>query len=104
MFQEGEVMNKNIEANHDVILKDRTKLEITGVKKIESLNEEEFYIVTNMDDLIVHGENLEMLHLDIEKGHLWITGYVYALEYRESGRDTPKQTKKKSSFFGKIFK
>ncbi len=83
-----------------VTLKNRKNLEITGIKKIESLNSEEFFIHTNLGDMLVRGEQLEMQHLDIEKGILWINGLVYSIEYVES----LKKNKNKSSFMGKLFK
>lgn len=84
----------------EISLKDRKKLEITGVKKIDSLNSEEFLIETTLGLLLVRGAELEMQHLDIEKGILWITGTVYLLEYI----DGTKSKKEKSSFIGKVFK
>lgn len=84
----------------EITLKDRKKLEITGVKKIDSLNSEEFLVNTTLGILLVRGEDLEMQHLDIERGILWITGMVYAMEYI----DNVKKPEKKQSFLGKVFK
>ena len=56
----------------ELTLKERKKLEITGVKKIESLNSEQFYILTTLGDMLVRGSDLEMQHLDVDKGLLWI--------------------------------
>lgn len=83
-----------------VTLKNRKNLEITGIKKIESLNSEEFFIHTNLGEMLVRGEQLEMQHLDIEKGILWINGLVYSIEYVES----LKKSKNKGNFLGKLFK
>jgi sporulation protein YabP len=83
-----------------VTLKNRKTLEITGVKKIESLNSEEFFIHTNLGDMLVQGEGLEMQHLDIEKGILWISGLVFSIEYVEG----VKKAKEKNSLLGKLFK
>ena len=47
--------------------------------------------------MLVRGEQLEMQHLDIEKGILWINGLVYSIEYVESLKN-----KNKSSFMGKL--
>jgi hypothetical protein len=50
--------------------------------------------------MLVQGEGLEMQHLDIEKGILWISGLVFSIEYVEG----VKKAKEKSSLLGKLFK
>lgn len=91
----------NNEQNNGIItLKNRKQLEIRGIKKLESLNPNEFYMSTNLGDLLVRGEDLEMQQLDIDKGNLWITGMIYSLEYL----DEPKVKKNKQNIIGKIFK
>ena len=84
----------------ELTLKERKKLEITGVKKIESLNSEQFYILTTLGDMLVRGSDLEMQHLDVDKGLLWIKGFVYSIEYV----DNLKSKKEKSCLMGKLFK
>ncbi len=95
-------MNYDIktDTNSEIILKNRKQLEIRGIKKLESLNPNEFYMSTNMGDLLVRGDNLEMQQLDIDKGNLWISGLIYSLEYL----DEIKEKKNKQSIIGKIFK
>lgn len=85
--------------NQDVIIRNRKKIEITGVKKINSLNEEEFIIETTLGILVVTGENLTMLQLEIEKGILYITGTINSMEYVEK-----EAKKERKGFFKKIFK
>ena len=81
-------------------LNNRKRLEITGVKKLESLNKTEFFVSTILGLLLVRGENLEMQHLDIEKGILWIIGEVSSLSYL----DEEITKKKDEGFFKKLFK
>lgn len=85
--------------NQDVIIRNRKKIEITGVKKINSLNEEEFIIETTLGILVVTGENLTMLQLEIEKGILYITGTINSMEYVEK-----EAKKERKGLFKKIFK
>ncbi len=84
--------------SQNVLLKDRKRLEISGIKKIESLNSEEFLIDTKLGMLFVKGKELEMQQLDTDNGNLWISGTVNLIQYM----DTTK--KEKSGFFGKVFK
>ena len=81
-------------------LKNRKRLEINGVKKLESLNKTEFFVSTILGLLLVTGENLEMQHLDIEKGILWIIGEINSLSYL----DEEKAKKKEEGFMKKLFK
>mgnify|MGYP003289128724 CR=1 FL=1 len=81
-------------------LNNRKRLEITGVKKLESLNKTEFFVSTILGLLLVKGENLEMQHLDIEKGILWIVGEVNSISYLEDDNNK----KKEEGFFKKLFK
>lgn len=95
-------MNREITSSvigQNIDLKDRKKLEISGIKKIESLNSEEFLIDTKLGLLLVRGKELEMQMLDIDKGNIWISGNINAIEYIE-----PVAKKEKSGFFGKVFK
>ncbi len=92
--------NKIENLEQEIKLKDRKKVELTGVKKIESLNELEFVINTNLGLLTVKGTNLEMKKLEIEKGILWIIGNIDSLSYKV---ETKKQ-EKKQSFLTKVFK
>ena len=87
-----------LKESQNITLINRTDIEISGVSKIESLNEFEFFIITILGNMIVRGLNLEMKQLDTNKGILQITGKIISIEY------TDEIKKKEKSFFGKIFK
>ena len=92
-------MNK-LESNHDIFITARKKLQITGINKIVSLNNEEFLIDTKMGLLLIEGNNLVMQQLDIDKGQIWIEGTINSLGYIEND----KKKKEKTTFLGKLFK
>ena len=61
-------MNSNInKENQNITIIDRKELKITGVNKIESLNDKEFLVKTINGNITICGENLEMKHLDLER-------------------------------------
>lgn len=85
----------------NVVLHNRNSLDITGVKKIESLNPLEFIILTILGKMIVRGNNLEMQALDIDNGKLQITGSIRYLEYVEKDKNIKQKEK---GFVSKLFK
>lgn len=101
-----EIFNKNIKEitsshkNHHMMIRNRESLEITGVKKLESLNREEFVLETILGYMTISGQDLEMINFSVEKGEILISGYVTKVEYfdHQDTIDTPK------GFFSKLFK
>ncbi|WP_144451697.1 sporulation protein YabP [Halalkalibacter nanhaiisediminis] len=85
--------------DHDITLKGRRQLDITGVKQVESFDNEEFLLETVMGFLSVRGQNLHMKNLNVEQGIVSIEGKVFDLVYLEQG-----QQDKSKGFFGKLFK
>ncbi len=84
---------------HGITLSERKNIVISGVKKIDSFDEEEFYLETSMGDLVIKGEELEIIKLDTYQGNVSIKGKVDSLTYTENGKKT-----KESGVFNKLFK
>lgn len=84
---------------HDVVMKGRKTLEISGVKQVESFDSEEFLLETVMGYLSIRGHNLQMKNLDVDKGHVSIKGKVYDLVYLDD-----QNMDKSKGFFSKLFK
>ena len=93
---------KEIEAtfNHGISLAERKNVIITGVKKIESFDNEEFLMDTTLGFLMVKGEGLEIIKLDTYQGNVSIKGRVDSLVYTENVL----QKNKEETFLGKLFK
>ena len=49
-----------ITTSHNITLNERKNLIITGVKKIDSFDDEEFLLETNMGYVVINGEELEL--------------------------------------------
>lgn len=86
--------------NHSVTITERKNLVITGVKKIESFDDEEFLMETNMGFIIIKGETLEIVKLDTYQGNVSIKGRVNSLTYMENKTGKAKE----DSVFNKLFK
>ncbi|MGO4890183.1 sporulation protein YabP [Anaerobacillus sp. MEB173] len=84
---------------HDITMRGRKAVDITGVKKVESFDNEEFLLETEMGFLAIRGHNLHMKNLNVEQGLVSIEGKIYDLVYLDQQHDD-----KSKGFFGKLFK
>lgn len=93
---------KEIEAsfNHGISLSERKNIVVTGVKKIESFDNEEFLMDTTLGFLTVKGSDLEIIKLDTYQGNVSIKGKIDSLIYSENFNSKNKD----DSFLGKLFK
>ena len=85
---------------HHVYLKDRKTLELTGIKKIESFDNEEFLMETTLGFLVIKGSELEIIKLDTYQGNVSIKGRVDSLMYLDENLKKDKD----SSLLNKLFK
>ena len=90
---------ENISYNHGISINERKMIYITGVNKIESFDEEEFLLDTNMGYLAIKGSSLEIVRLDTIDGVVSIKGNVDSFAYFENIKKNSK-----SSIFEKLFK
>ena len=93
---------KEIEAsfNHGISLAERKNIVVTGVKKIESFDSEEFLMDTTLGFLSIKGSELEIIKLDTYQGNVSIKGKIDGLTYMDNAHVKNKE----ESFFGKLFK
>jgi len=98
-FDQDDNKVRNNAPEHDIVMRGRKTLEITGVRQVESFDNEEFLLETNMGFLAIKGENLQMKNLDVDSGIVSIKGKIFDLVYV----DEPTGDKAKG-FFGKLFK
>ncbi|MCD7036654.1 sporulation protein YabP [Metabacillus sp. GX 13764] len=85
--------------DHDITMKGRKQLEISGVKQVESFDNEEFLLDTVMGAMAIRGENLQMKNLDVDRGIVSIKGRIFDIVYLDD-----QQGDKAKGFFSKLFK
>lgn len=85
--------------NHNITISERKNIVITGVKKIDSFDDEEFLLETTMGFLIVKGKGLEIIKLDTYQGNVSIKGTVNNINYLENNKK-----EKEENVFSKLFK
>lgn len=84
---------------HNVVIKDRKIMELTGVKQIDSFDSSEFLMETAQGWMLVQGKDLALGKLDTERGDVIIKGLIENLSYVSNKKGSPKE-----SFVSKIFK
>ncbi len=85
--------------NHSISLTERKTLLISGVKKIDNFDEEEFLMETTMGYIIIKGSNLELIKLDTLQGNVSIKGKINSMNYLEE-----QTTKENNGIFARLFK
>ncbi len=93
---EKEIMS----GNHIINMTNRKTINISGVKKIESFNDFEFLLETNMGYMEIKGSNLEIVKLDTYQGDVSIKGKIDSIIYNESSN----KKNKEESIFSRLFK
>lgn len=86
--------------NHSINIIERKNIIITGVKKVDSFDKEEFLVETIMGYLALKGDNLELVKLDTLAGSVTIKGFVTSFDYIEDS----KTKEKEGSIISRLFK
>ncbi|WP_042479055.1 sporulation protein YabP [Bacillus ndiopicus] len=68
---------------HLVTIRNRKRMDMTSIKAIERFDQEEFFIHTSQGHLLIRGEELRIVHLDVDKGLLTLEGNVKLMQYDE---------------------
>lgn len=86
--------------NHSINVLERKNILVTGVKKIESFDDEEFLMETVMGFLVLKGEGLELLKLDTLHGNVSIKGLLKSFSYLDENMKKDKE----NSIISRLFK
>ena len=86
--------------NHGISLFERKNLVITGVKKIENFDSNQFILETIMGFMIIKGNDLELVKLDTLQGHVTIKGIINSITYAEENSKKDRE----DSIFSRLFK
>lgn len=88
-----------VETDHKVELLNRRNLEISGVKEVDSFDNEEFLLETIQGYMIIRGEHLQLKSLDVSAGKVIIKGKIHEFSYIDET-----QGDKAKGFFSKMFR
>ncbi len=74
---------EQIKGSHRLMLEDRRILTAGGVLDVDSFDEKNVVILTNMGVLSVEGEDLHINLLNVEAGEIAVEGRIDQLRYSE---------------------
>lgn len=74
---------------HTVSLEGRRKLILTGIREVESFDEENIVLHTSCGALIIEGQGLHIEKLSLDGGDVIVEGQVDTLAYEDA--PTPKR-------------
>ncbi len=86
--------------NHSINIIERKNIFISGVKKVDSFDNEEFLVETIMGYLVLKGDELELVKLDTLQGSITIKGFVKSFDYLDDNNSKEKE----KSFISRLFK
>ena len=87
-------------SGHSVTINERKNIVITGVKKIENFDNEEFLLETTMGFINIKGSDLEIIKLDTYQGNVSIKGKIDSMVYLDSNNKKDND----NSLLNKLFK
>ncbi len=97
MERDKEIQNYN----HTFNMIERKNVTISGVKKIDSFDSEEFLIESVMGYIVLKGSGLELIKLDTMSGIVTIKGLVNSLNYVDENIN---KKQKENSVISRLFK
>lgn len=71
---------------HSLALENRKLLHLSGVTDIDSFDEGQIMLFTQLGELVVKGRELHVNELSVEKGELTVEGDIWSLSYGEKNR------------------
>lgn len=82
---------------HNISLKNRSNLVISGVEHIYSFNDKKVELKTSAGEMVIEGEELDMSKLNLEESIISIDGTINSIVYAKS-------KKSQENIFKKVFK
>jgi len=87
-----------MEQKHNILIDDREKISISGVKDVGDFSEEQIAVFTTKGACIIKGKGLKVQKLNLDEGNVIVEGNIISLTYNE------KKNREDVSLLGKIFR
>ena len=72
--------------NHMITLNERKNIVLSGIKKLNSFDDSEFFVDSIMGAILIKGDNLELLKLYTFQGTLSIKGKINSVNYLDDNK------------------
>lgn len=82
-----EYEEKALELPHKITLDGRSRLNMTGIKEVESFDEGMVVLHTTRGTLVVRGQGLHLQLLSLDGGQVHVDGTVDSLTYEDTARE-----------------
>ena len=83
------MQDKTAAKNQNIILENRKNLTISGITDVDSFDEKEISLYTQLGELSVQGRELHIDSMSVETGNMSITGDIWAIVYGDKDRKGP---------------
>ncbi len=95
----GSSSGNAVTAGQNVVMENRKRAVISGVKEVEGFTETEVSLYTDMGQITVKGRNLKVSQVNTETGEFIMTGdLITSIVYSDKPRRTPE------NFITKLFR
>ena len=82
-------MQEKPKQNHNIILENRKSLSISGITDVDSFDDREISLYTELGELTIQGRELHIDAMSVETGEMTITGDIWAVVYGDRDRKGP---------------
>ena len=89
-------MEENVRINNNIIMEDRKKLTLTGIKDVIAFDDETITLASSLGRIVIKGEALRIVSFDNKSGDLSAEGKFSAIVYTAEERS--------EGFFSKLFR
>lgn len=90
--------NSKLQQSHSLHINNRESMDLTGVIKVVTFNDENVVLQTSMGGLSIKGKSMKVNKLNVDNGEMSIEGYIYSLLYND------KESVNKEKLLKKLFK
>ncbi|SEH76526.1 sporulation protein YabP [Ruminococcus flavefaciens] len=83
------MQDKTVKQNQNIILENRKSLSISGITDVDSFDEKEISLYTQLGELTIQGRELHIDSMSVETGDMTITGDIWAMIYGDRDKKGP---------------
>lgn len=83
------MQDKTVKQNQNIIMENRKNLSISGITDVDSFDEREISLYTQLGELTIQGRELHIDSMSVETGDMTITGDIWAVIYGDKDKKGP---------------